>query len=140
MLKRLFHINLLLFATIFYLAQAILPHHHHDEELICIEKTHCETEEPVHLHGPGHHEHENNESDDDCTLERIVVITKTQKIQKAKNKFENKITKSVDAIPIAQLTLTQRHYLKFRFEVFKLIPSIKALWIQLPSLRGPPIF
>lgn len=127
-------------ATMFYLAQAILPHHHHEEELICIETDHCETEEYAHPHGPGHHEHDSNDQEDECSLERIVVITGNQKIQKGKQKLSKIQVNTLNGIPVTLLTFESRSYSNLLAEEFHEFSAYQSQYFNPRDPRGPPSF
>ena len=75
------------------MAPIVVPHHHHEEK-VCIENTHCPTEKDAHQQDiPEHdHEHDGENSLEYCSLKQVVVLPSNQviqilKITKSKNNF-----------------------------------------------------
>ncbi len=81
-MKKKIAILFTLFASIVWVFSAVLPHHHHDDS-ICIETTHCnhdneETHDHSDDHGhhehEGHHDHEGQSALDHCVLDLEVIL------------------------------------------------------------------
>ena len=65
----------LVFANIILLAHAVIPHHHH-QQLVCIEKTHCDGEKESHEHSlpERNHQHDGNDNPFSCILKQAIAL------------------------------------------------------------------
>lgn len=73
MIKRYTALFFILLASIVLLVPAVIPHHHHKSE-VCIEDTHCQTDNDKHQAAEGNHEHDGESNFDNCVLSRVFVI------------------------------------------------------------------
>ena len=71
MFKKTVRLTALCIAYIFLLVHIVIPHHHHENAVICFFNTHCkEIKEayPNEQHGSQNHEHEGNPFSEKCCL------------------------------------------------------------------------
>ncbi len=76
-------------ANIIFLADAVLPHHHHEKE-VCFVDSHCQTDSEAHKHETGKHNHEQhatkehshdhdgNTESQNCLLKQEVILPSNQ--------------------------------------------------------------
>ncbi len=88
MIKKITAYSFLLIANIVLLAHVVLPHHHHEQQ-VCIERTHCVTDEHSHFDNTSakDHQHDNNSHSTICVLKQAVVIPSSQ--AKHLNNYDN---------------------------------------------------
>lgn len=67
----------ILLANIVLLAHAVLPHHHHKQQ-VCIEGSHCEEEEDISQTTAHGHQHDNHTNSATCVLKQAVIIPSTE--------------------------------------------------------------
>lgn len=74
MIKRIPAIIFILLANVTLLVHAVIPHHHHEKE-VCIVSSHCESDSQAHDHDDAkhNHEHDGEDSVDDCVLQQILI-------------------------------------------------------------------
>ena len=70
MLKKVTSILFAVFANAIVLTHLFVPHHHHEQE-ICYENTHCTNEHTNHDHAE--HEHDNSSETQNCVINKLVV-------------------------------------------------------------------
>jgi len=75
MIKRATALFFVLIASIFFLANAVIPHHHHKDE-VCIESSHCDTDCESHEHETTNKNHKHNGNNDFqcCVLKQEVIL------------------------------------------------------------------
>ena len=78
MIKKVTAYSLILIANIVLLAHAVLPHHHH-EQLVCIEQTHCTNDAISHSQtaSDNHHQHDGAHLAT-CILKQAIIISTSQ--------------------------------------------------------------
>lgn len=79
MIKKLTAYSFILVANIVLLAHAVLPHHHHEQQ-VCIERTHCTSDTDAHVHNTDakDHQHDGNSNTTACVLKQAILIPSTQ--------------------------------------------------------------
>jgi hypothetical protein len=79
MIKKITAYCFLLLANIVLLAHAVLPHHHHEQQ-VCIERTHCASDADAHVHNTDakDHQHDGNANSTECVLKQTFVIPSSQ--------------------------------------------------------------
>lgn len=79
MIKKITAYSFILLANIVLLAHAVLPHHHH-EQIVCIENTHCACDTDAHVHNTDakDHQHDGNANSTACVLKQAVLIPSAQ--------------------------------------------------------------
>lgn len=79
MIKKITAYSFILLANIVLLAHAVLPHHHHEQQ-VCIERTHCasDTETHVHNNDAKDHQHDGNANSTACVLKQAILIPSAQ--------------------------------------------------------------
>jgi len=84
-MNRLTAIFFILIANIVMLANAVMPHHHHEED-VCFVKSHCQSEDDKHNHGTSQHNHEHDCNSDfqNCVLKQEVVLPSNDLKQECK--------------------------------------------------------
>lgn len=134
MMPRFTAIVYILLANIILMAPIVVPHHHHEEK-VCIENTHCPTEEDTHQQNiPEHeHEHDGENSSEFCSLKQVVVLPSNQVIQKFKIvKSKDNLTAFNDSQTLLIDPLSPRCDVNF---VPKFLSSLRTSTCR---LRGPP--
>lgn len=76
MVKRTAAYAFLLLANILFLAHAVVPHHHHNGNNICLIKDHCSGDNLHHGHGDEgeSHNHDGDDNSDNCVLKTPVAL------------------------------------------------------------------
>ncbi len=79
MIKKITAYSFILLANIVLLAHAVLPHHHHEQQ-VCIERTHCASDTDAHVHNNDakDHQHDGNTNSTACVLKQAVLIPSAQ--------------------------------------------------------------
>ncbi|MGV8112681.1 MAG: DUF6769 family protein [Lentimicrobium sp.] len=78
MIKKLTAFSFILLANIILLAHAVFPHHHH-EQLVCIERTHCVDDATPHTQKSPEHNHQHDGADNTtCVINQAVIISSSQ--------------------------------------------------------------
>lgn len=139
MIKKLTAFGFILIANMVMLAHAVLPHHHHEQQ-VCIERKHCIDDATTHTHNSAEHNHQHDGTDNTaCALKQAVIIPTSQ----------DKFLKSCD-------NCTDNHYHDFYIlstfgyvfsepvsEVVRYIPEFSSFYITFVTptigLRAPPI-
>jgi len=85
MIKRISVLFSILIANIVLLAGFTIPHHHHNN-IICVESSHCQTDNRTNKHNPSKHKHEHNgkTNTDYCILNQHFIVTFNQVKQEYK--------------------------------------------------------
>ena len=143
MLKRIPVLFFILIANIVLLAGFTIPHHHHNNE-VCIESTHCQTDSETNKHNASKHKHEHDgeANTDYCFLNQNFIVPSNHVKQEDKcldlpdkwinyNQFHANITdqKLISSIP-AYLYSKQAPLLLY---------SYCHYLSNGPGLRAPPI-
>lgn len=78
MINKITAYSLIFLANIVLLAHAVLPHHHHKQQ-VCIEQTHCAGDAISHSHSTTGHNHQHDETNSEaCILKQAVIIPTSQ--------------------------------------------------------------
>jgi hypothetical protein len=79
MIRKSITLFFILIANFVLLAHAIIPHHHHQNEVYIVGSTY-DTNSEIHKHGANEceHDHKNENEADDCSLNQIVVVRANQ--------------------------------------------------------------
>ncbi len=75
-MKKIIEYSFILIANFVLLAHAFVPHHHHQQQ-VCIERTHCKTDSESHKHKanePNHHNEHDDENSTNCLLKQAVIL------------------------------------------------------------------
>ena len=65
----------LIFANFILMAHAVIPHHHH-QQILCVEKTHCNGDKESHEHSfPARdHQHDGDSNPFSCILKQAIAL------------------------------------------------------------------
>ncbi|MBK8807545.1 MAG: hypothetical protein IPO21_13245 [Bacteroidales bacterium] len=78
MIKKLTAYSFILLANLVLLAHAVLPHHHHEQQ-VCIESTHCDGDSEAHIHNTASQDHQHDGADNTiCVLKQAVIVPSSQ--------------------------------------------------------------
>lgn len=78
MIKKLTAYSFILIANLVLLAHAVLPHHHHEQQ-VCIEQTHCDSDQDAHIHNTPAQDHQHDGTDNTtCVLKQAVIVPSSQ--------------------------------------------------------------
>lgn len=79
MIKKIIAFSLIFLANIVLLAHAVFPHHHHEQQ-VCIERTHCTSDTEAHVHNTfaKDHQHDENANSTVCVLKQAFLIPSAQ--------------------------------------------------------------
>lgn len=79
MIKKITAYSLILLANFVLLAHAVLPHHHHEQQ-VCIEQKHCANDAESHVHNIDikDHQHDGNKNSTTCILKQSILIPSAQ--------------------------------------------------------------
>lgn len=141
--KKIFVISFLLIANVILLAHAVVPHHEHDNMLICFFDSHCEdctdTHDDTDCNTPAHHEN-NCSSGKCCTIDSIFDPT-DNKVKTVCHAFTKCDCTQTHYILISG-TLDLQDFVDDTLHLFLYEPYIVSFHIdcfsQLHGLRAPP--
>lgn len=137
MIKKLTAFSFILIANLVLLAHAVLPHHHHEQQ-VCIERTHCVEDVTIHsLNSTDNHQHDGSDSTT-CVLKQAVIIpsSQTRFINNCDNCSDNHIH---DYIILSNLGY---EHTQFVSEIVTHIPEFPSFYTTFVTptlgLRAPP--
>jgi hypothetical protein len=143
MIKRVPALLLVFLASIVLLANAVIPHHHHENE-VCIESSHCESDGEEHHDGDAenNHDHDGASNFMNCALNQIYIIPST--LQKEELKSIDLLNPFHSFIGIPAIHTSQEksniatHY--FDAPPIHQPPSFYILYVNHSrGLRAPPL-
>jgi hypothetical protein len=140
MIKKLTAYSFIILANIVLLAHAVFPHHHHEQQ-VCIERTHCASDAEAHGHNTDakDHQHDGNANSTECVLKQAFVIPSSQA------KFVNNCDNCSDNHNHHFFILSNFGYVDLQpdFEVVTYIPEFSSFLISFVTtslgLRAPPL-
>lgn len=78
MVKKIIAFSFVFLANLAILAHAFLPHHHHEQQ-VCFERTHCADDAEVYSHNSTERNHQHDATDNtSCVLNQAVIIPLSQ--------------------------------------------------------------
>jgi hypothetical protein len=78
MFKKLIAYSFIFLANLAILAHAVLPHHHHEQQ-VCFERAHCTDDAEAFSHNSTEHNHQHDATDNTtCVLSQAVIIPLSQ--------------------------------------------------------------
>ncbi len=85
MMRRITAISFLYLANIILLVHTLVPHHHHKEQ-VCIQDSHCQTENPATKHNDSEkdHRHDGKTTTEYCILKQLIVVPSSPQRQDGK--------------------------------------------------------
>lgn len=138
MIKKLTAFSFLLLASMLLLAHAVLPHHHHHQQ-VCIETTHCNTDEEDHAHKSSETDHQHDGSTDSstCVLKQAYIIPSSQE------RFVNNLNNPQDNLHFFIFSNFEQVDLQPVSDYIKFTPKLFSFYTKFITptlgLRAPPI-
>ncbi|NQU35230.1 MAG: hypothetical protein HQ521_18545 [Bacteroidetes bacterium] len=75
MFNKILSISFVVIANILLLANLVIPHHHHESE-ICVDVSHCDSDNDKHhdVSSSHKHDHDSNSKNDHCALNQVYIV------------------------------------------------------------------
>jgi hypothetical protein len=143
MIKKRTALFFVFLANLIFLAQIVVSHHHHQDQ-VCIERSHCESDSYAHNKNTSEpdHRHDNENGPDFCNLKQAVIIPSDQ--VKQESRYFNSTDKYAGSIDFQAIIFTDESNSLAPNIVSKAqVPFITSSYSCFAStslgLRAPPV-